>query len=71
METFRDIIALWPTPEVLAAEIGEKAWTVRKWKQRDSIPASRWLTVANAARAKGNLITAEQMARMAAREVAA
>jgi len=68
MQTFRDIIDLWPTPDVLATEIGENVWTVRKWKQRGRIPASRWIAVANAARAKGNLITAEQMAKMVARE---
>lgn len=70
MQTFRDIIDLWPTPDVLAAEIGENVWTVRKWKQRGRIPANRWLAVAGAARAKGSHITAEQMAKMAAREVA-
>jgi hypothetical protein len=70
MQSFRDIIALWPSPEALADEIGEKGWTVRKWKQRDSIPSGRWLAVIEAAAARGARVTAEEMARIAAREAA-
>jgi hypothetical protein len=71
MTSFREIISLWPTPDALAGEIGEKPWTVRKWKQRDRIPSSAWMAVAAAAAQRGHDVTAEQMARLVAREVAA
>ncbi len=68
MQSFRDIIDLWPTPDALAAQIGEKAWTVRKWKQRNKIPGEHWMSVAKAACGQGIDVTIEQMAALASRE---
>ena len=49
METFADIIGLWPTAETLASDIG----TVRAWRNRNSIPSNRWGDVIAAAKVRG------------------
>lgn len=68
-QTFREIIGLWPSPDVLAAEIGAKPETVRKWRQRDSIPAEWWVAIIEAAKARGNELTTDNLASLAARPV--
>ena len=40
MDSFEDIIGLWPSCEALGSDIGESGNVVRKWRLRDSIPAS-------------------------------
>lgn len=67
--TFRDIIGLWPSPDALATELGAKPETVRKWRQRDSIPAEWWFRVLEAAKGRGSDLTADDMASLAARKV--
>lgn len=52
VQNFRDVIDLWESADVLAAEIGATRAQVRKWKQRDSIPADWWLRVVAAAKLK-------------------
>lgn len=42
-DSFHDLIERWPTTADLAEDLGEKPWTVQKWKQRNSIPSDRWL----------------------------
>ena len=65
--SFRDIIGLWPSPDALAAELGAKAETVRKWRQRDSIPAEWWMPLIDVARARSVDLSAAEMATLAAR----
>lgn len=60
--TFRDIIELWPSPDAMAADIGARVEAVRKWKQRDSIPADWWTAVVSA----GHGVTVDDLARIAA-----
>lgn len=36
-KSFVEVIALWPKPRVLAAEISKPSGTVRQWKGRNSI----------------------------------
>ena len=67
VRSFRDIIGLFGSPDALAAEIGAKAETVRKWRQRNSIPAEWWLPVIKAAHARGRILTADEMTIIAAR----
>lgn len=67
VQSFRHIIGLWPSPDALAVDIGAKVETVRKWRQRDSIPADRWLAVIDAAKARGEIISSDDMAALAAR----
>lgn len=69
-KTFRAIIELWPTRESLSEEIGARASTVSKWWQRDTIPAEWWSSVLNTERARLAGLTAENLASLAARELA-
>lgn len=70
VRTFRDVIGLWPSPDALAGEIGARVETVRKWRQRDRIPPEWWEPVIQAAQGKGQQITADEIAGMAARKAA-
>lgn len=66
-QSFRDIIDLWPSPDALAGDVGAKAETVRKWRQRDSIPAEWWLPVIEAGRKQGHEVTADLFTQLAGR----
>ena len=68
METFTDIIDLWPSTAVLAEDLGEKPARVRKWRQRNSIPSSEWVAIIDAAkRRKLRGVTAEKLTQLASR----
>ena len=71
MHSFRDIIALWPTPDRLAEAIGANKWAVQKWRSRDTIPSDWWSRVLATDIAKQHRITADQLAELAARTRAA
>ncbi len=64
--TFRDVIDRWASPDALGERIGAKAETVRKWRQRNSIPAEWWSRIIEAERDRAEGITAEELAKMAA-----
>ena len=66
-QSFRDVIELFGTPDALAGELGAKAETVRKWRQRNSIPAEWWLPVIEAGARAGKDLSAEQFASIASR----
>ena len=51
----------------MADEVGAGVAAVRKWAQRDRIPAEWWSAVLAAPRVKKARITAELMATLAAR----
>jgi len=65
--SFRSIIDLWPSADAMAGEIGAGVAAVRKWAQRDRIPAEWWSAVLAAPRVRKARITAELMAKLAAR----
>lgn len=66
------IIARWPSCSVLAAGLGVKAQTIRKWKQRDRIPSEYWHPLVEAARARGiDGVSLERLAAAAAAPEAA
>jgi uncharacterized protein YjcR len=67
-QSFREIIGLWDSPETLATELGAKVETVRKWRQRNNIPAEWWASIIEAAKARGQSLTADQMTALAARD---
>jgi hypothetical protein len=71
-DSFRSIIELWPSPSAdsMALEIGAGIPAVRKWYQRDRIPAEWWLAVLASEPAKYAGVTAETLAALAAREAA-
>jgi hypothetical protein len=49
MNSFRDVIDCWGRVDVMATAIAAPVATVRKWRQRDSIPAEWWLSIERAA----------------------
>lgn len=63
--TFASIIALWPSVSDLAGDLDEKLDTIRKWRQRDSIPSEKWLALIDAGQRRGIAITAYQLAEIA------
>jgi hypothetical protein len=63
-ETFRDVIALWPTPDVMADDLGHSHFAVRQWKTRDRIPAEWWLRVIAAAKKRRRSIRFEDLDRI-------
>jgi hypothetical protein len=70
ISSFRSVIALWDSPEELAEDIGAEAPAVRKWLQRDRIPADWWKSILTTRRAKSAGVTAERLIALAAREPA-
>ncbi|HZF44729.1 MAG TPA: hypothetical protein VEZ26_00220 [Sphingomonadaceae bacterium] len=70
MQTFADIVALWPNAVALAGDIGESPVTVRAWRLRNSIHASHWRSIVRAAEGRGIKLTLDDLARIAEREVA-
>lgn len=71
MTTFREVIDLWPSPAILAKEIGRKRFAVAKWRNRDSIPASDWVAICEAGKARGFELDVERLAQIAAGKRAA
>jgi len=42
MDSFKDIINRWPSPSVLAKDLGLPAGHVIKWRSRNNIPSKHW-----------------------------
>lgn len=70
LTTFQSVIELWPSREAMASDLGAGASGVSKWWQRDSIPAEWWASVLVTKVAITAGVTAELLARLAAREIA-
>ncbi len=49
MDTFSQLISMWPTKSAFAKDIGQDYGLVHQWDRRDSIPADYWETVVKAA----------------------
>lgn len=54
---------IWPTMAELAADLGKPYSTVAAWKQRGRIPPDRDFDLIEAARAKGETLTIEELAK--------
>ena len=67
VNSFRDVIAACGGITEMALAVGAKPSSVEKWKQRDRIPSEYWQSAIEAARARGNLISADMLARIAAK----
>ena len=63
--SFRDVVALWGSPDTLAAEIGVGVAAARKWPQRNNIPAEWWVPILRTERAREAGLTAELLAELA------
>lgn len=70
LDSFRSIIDLWDSREALAADVGAGAWAVRKWLKRDNIPSEWWSALLATEKAKAAGVSADLLARLAAREPA-
>lgn len=70
INSFRDVIELWPSRQAMASDVPAPASTVSKWWQRDSIPSEWWSSVLNTDTAKSNEITSDKLTVLAARETA-
>jgi len=75
VSSFREVIGLWApgstleaSLNALASDVGAPVTAVRKWWQRDRIPAEWWSSVISTRTADSNGITAGILARLAARE---
>ncbi len=66
MDTFGDIIDLWPNAEAFAADVGVTGVVARAWKRRNSIPPGRWIRICEAAAKRGYPVTLADMARISA-----
>ena len=61
-----EVIETWGSCAALGAETGERAGTVRQWRNRNRIPPDHRLSIAQAARKRGDRrITVALMARLA------
>lgn len=56
------MIKLWPSPDDLAADVGAKPDTVRKWRTRNRIPPEWWQPIIQAAETRGTRLTASELA---------
>lgn len=66
METFGDVIALWPSLSDLAGDAGVTYGVAKQWRWRDSIPAAHWAALVDAARNRGfSEVTTERLAEIA------
>jgi len=69
MNSFADIIDLWPSAVELARDIGVSPGNVRAMKRLDSISAKYFVAIVAAAHYRGyEAVSYELMARLAARE---
>lgn len=62
--TFSELIECWPTVAEFARDVNQNLDAAKKWKQRNSIPASHWIAVTEAANRRGIDISIESLAAM-------
>lgn len=67
VSSFKEVVALWESPDALAAEIGAGVWAARKWPQRDFIPPERWPSILATPTAKEAGLSADLFAFFAER----
>jgi hypothetical protein len=66
VSTFREVVALWPSPDALASDLGAGVAAARKWSHRNSIPAEWWLPLLRTDVARKAGLTADDLAALAA-----
>lgn len=67
MNSFRDVIAQWPSEADFAVDVGVPRGLVAVWKHRNSIPSNKWVAVAGAAARRTLPVTIEMLATLEAR----
>lgn len=72
MDSFRDMIGLWPHRRDFAADCDVAVGLVQQWERRNSIPARHWNGIVAAARRRGiEGVTLQALALLAERRAAA
>ena len=72
METFIEVIDLWPSVMDLAVDAGVEYPRAQSWRQRDNIPPKHWnAVIAAARRRKIRGVSLQLFANLAERAVAA
>lgn len=65
MNSFRDIIAAWPSRQDMADDLGQPIAAINMWHHRDSIPPPYWyMMVAAAKERKIRRVTTDNIVRM-------
>ena len=67
LNSFREVIGLWPSLRALSEEpeVEANLVAVRKWQQRDGIPSEEWIGIAKAAQRRGfGEVTVELLAQI-------
>ncbi len=66
MNSFKDVMNLWPSFQALADDLSENLYAVRKWHSRNSIPSNKWLSLITAAKKRRfKAVTLELLAQLA------
>lgn len=71
VSNFREVVGLWKNFNALATEIGANREAVRKWSERNTIPAEWWAPILRTKKARWEGLSADLFAEFAARQVAA
>ncbi|MGI9338344.1 MAG: carph-isopro domain-containing protein [Gammaproteobacteria bacterium] len=53
IQSFKQIVDLWPSVNALADDLGESPAAVYKWRTRNNIPVNHWLTLIEAGEKRG------------------
>ena len=53
MQTFSDVLALWPSRAEVAADCGVSYGVVKQWWRRESVPPEYWTALIDGARKRG------------------
>lgn len=62
MDTHCAVMERWDSPTDLANDIGMSPITVRSWKYRNKIPVEHWPAIVEAAKKRGFVVTADELA---------
>lgn len=66
IDTYEDVIGLWPSARVMAEEVGVHPEAVPGWKKTNSIPAKYWLRIIDTPTARRAKLSLKRLAEMAA-----
>ena len=64
MKTLKQVFKIWPSLPELARDLGIPYVNVFRWKERNSIPADKWLDVIAAAKRRGKSLDLETLYRV-------
>jgi hypothetical protein len=70
IDSFRSVIALWPSVDAFAFDVGVRPPAARKWFQRDRIPSEWWGAVLSTQKARSAELSAQTFVEIAARNAA-